>query len=537
MRSRRKISVAAAAVTALAIPLTACGGGDSGSSNASGGGGGALTVAWPSVGSQLDPNVFEGLTGVYNMDPYMEGLLNYDTSKGGDRVLGIEDVEPALAESWEVNEDRTVYTLKLREGVLSEHGNELTADDVVWSFDRMLSAPTGLAAGVLFPSANVDPEEPMRKVDDYTVTFHLTEPSSVGLAVLAYPIVGIIDSDIAQENAGPDDEWANEWLSSNSAGFGAYSVESISPSQSIRYVANENYWGEAPAIEEVVIRAVPEGASRAQLVQSGDVNLATEIPIPQRSAIADGGSAEIVEQPDTNRHNISLNTRDPQLSDPRVREALGMAIDREAIVDAVYQGYATPARTPMSSSLIPDQDESVSYDPEAARTLLADAGAEDLRLTLTINNERPGPFAEDMARLIQANWDEIGVTTEIDTIPSGADFEAAVAEKSLQAYLYTERPAFADPGYALFLYLSSGSSLNNTGYANQELDELIGDILATEPGEERDALLTEATDTIAEDNPTINLVEVPDVVATSGGLSGYVALPTGATAFEDLTWE
>lgn len=536
MRSRRKIPVATAALTVLAITLSACGGAEEGSANQNGGGG-VLTVAWPSVGSQLDPNVFEGLTAVYAMDPYMEGLLNYDTSLGGNRVLGIEDVEPALAESWEVNEDRTVYTLKLREGVLSEHGNELTADDVVWSFNRMLSAPTGLAAGVLFPSANVDPEQPMRKVDDYTVTYHLTEPSSVGLAVLAYPIVGIIDSDAAQENAADGDKWADEWLADNSAGFGAYSVERLQPGQEIKYVANENYWGEAPEIKEVLIRAVPEGASRAQLVQSGDVNLATEIPIAQRDAIADSDNAEIIEQPDTNRHNISLNTRDPQLQDPRVRRALSLAINREAIVDAVYQGYAAPALTPMASSLIEDQEQSVSYDPESAQALLAEAGAENLQLTLTINSERPGPFAEDMARLIQSDWQAIGVTTQIDAIPSGADFEAAVAEKSLQAYLYTERPAFADPGYALFLYLNSGSSLNNTGYANEELDELIGQILATEPGDERDALLKEATDTIAEDSPTINLVEVPDVVATSGGLEGYVALPTGATAFEDLTWE
>lgn len=536
MHSRRTIAAATAA--ALALTLAACGGGGGdGSSNNGGGGGDDLTVAWPSVGSQLDPNVFEGLTAVYNMDPYMEGLLNYDTSKGGDRVLGIEDIEPALAESWEVNEDRTIYTLKLREGVMSEDGNELTADDVVWSFNRMLSAPTGLAAGVLFPSANVDPKEPMRKVDDYTVTFHLTEPSSVGLAVLAYPIIGIIDSDAAKEHATADDEWASEWLAKNSAGFGAYKVESLTPNESITYVSNENYWGDAPAINKVLIRAVPEGASRAQLVQSGDVSLANDIPIPQRQAIEDSDSAQIVESPDTNRHNISLNTRDPQLQDPRVRKALSMAINRDAIVEAVYQGYATPALTPLSSSLVPDQEQSVSYDPDGAKQLLADAGAEGLSLTLTINNERPGPFAEDMARLIQSDWNAIGVKSDIKVIPSGADFEAAVAEKSLQAYLYTERPAFADPGYALFLYLSSGSSLNNTGYTNKELDALIADILATEPGPDRDALLKQATDIVAEDAPTINLVEVPDVVATSGGLTGYVALPTGSTAFEDLSWE
>ena len=537
MRSRRKFPLATVAVSVLALMLSACGGGDSSADKGGGDGNKALTVAWPSVGSQLDPNVFEGLTAVYNMDPYLEGLLNYDTSAGGDRVLGVEDVEPALAESWEVNEDRTVYTIKLRKGVKSEYGNELTADDVVWSFDRMLSAPTGLAAGVLFPSANVDPKEPMQKVDDYTVTYHLTAPSSVGLAVLAYPIVGIIDSKAAKDHATDEDPWASDWLAKNSAGFGAYKVEELSPNQSITYVANENYWGEAPDIKRVLIRAVPEGASRAQLVQSGDVSLAADIPIPQRAAIESADNAEIVQQPDTNRHNISLNTRDPKLADARVRRALSLAIDREAIVDAVYQGYAEPALTPMASSLIPGQEQSVSHDPEAARQLLQEAGAGTLSLTLTINNERPGPFAEDMARLIQADWNKIGVKTQIDAIPSGADFEAAVAKKSLQAYLYTERPAFADPGYALFLYLNSGSSLNNTGYANKELDALIKQILATEPGEERDALLKQATDTIAADSPTINLVEVPDVVATATDLTGYTALPTGSTAFEDLSWK
>lgn len=519
--------------SAVALALAGCGGSSGGDSSSSSK---TLTVAWASTPTQLDPNVFTGLTWVYGLDAYMDTLLDYDTSKAVEgQVLGVDALKPALAESFEANADNTQYTFKLREGVKSEYGNEFNADDVIWSFDRMISNPASLQAGVLFPTANVDAEEPWTKIDDYTVRYNLTKPSAVSLSILAYPLEGIIDSDEAKKHATKDDPWAGEWLKNNSASFGAYKLKSLDPGQEMRLEVNPNYWGEKPEFDEIVIKAVPEASSRAQLLMSGDVDMISEPPIDQLESIDASGKAVVSNQADSNRHNLSVSTSDPALGKPEVRHALSHAINREAIVESIYHGYAKPAFGPQSSALLPEQPEIGTYDPDLAKQELADAGYPNgFDMTLSFSTARPGPFAENLGRLIQSDLKEIGVDVTLKAVPSAADFEAAVSEKTLQAYLYTERPSQPDPGFSLFLYLFSKSALNKSGYLNPEFDTLVTEVLGMPTGTERDEKISEALDLIAADEPIISLVEVPDLVGVSTSLEGYSALPSGGVKFDEL---
>lgn len=534
MSSRVIRRVASAATLALATSaLVACGG-SGGSSD--GGSDGVLSLAWSSTPTQLDPNVYTGLSWVHAVDGFMETLVEYDTSKASDdTVLGVDAVKPGLAESWEVSEDGKQYTFTLRKGVKSEYGNELDADDVLWSFERMYSNPASLQAGVLLKSANVDPEEPVTKIDSHTVRVNLTAPSAIALSVLAYPIDGILDSDETKKHVTKEDPWAAEWLAKNSASYGAYKVKSMDPGKEIRLEYNENYWGEKPEITEVIAKAVPDASARAQLLMSGDVDAIAEPPIDQLKKIDESANAEVSIQPDSNRHNLSFNLGDKALADPRVRKAISHAINREAIVESIYQGYAKPANSPQASGLMAGQPETGAYDPALAKKLLAEAGVDNgLKIDLSFSTARPGPYAENLARLVQSDLKAVGITANVKGVPSPADFEAAVSDRTMQAYLYTERPSQPDLGFSLFLYLHSGSALNKVGFADDQFDSIISKVLVTESGDERDKAIAEAMDIVVENEPIISLVEMPDLVGISSDLKGYVSLPTGGMKFDEL---
>ncbi|GIJ29866.1 ABC transporter substrate-binding protein [Micromonospora qiuiae] len=536
MRSRTTRRVAAVtAASALALGFAGCGGGG-GASGKGSASSAALRIAWASTPTQLDPNEFTGLTWVYGLDGFMETLLDYDTSKAADgKVLGVDALKPALAESFEANEDKTQYTFKLRQGVKSEWGNELDADDVIWSFERMFTNPRSLQAGVLLPTANVDKQEPWTKVDQYTVRYNLTDPSAVSLSVLAYPILGIVDSDEAKKHATKDDPWAAEWLKTNSASFGAYKLKSLDPGRELRLEYNSNYWGPRPAFEEIVIKAVPDASSRAQLLISGDVDMISEPPIDQLKKIDESANAAVSRQPDSNRHNLSVNVKDPALGKPKVRQAISHAINREAIVNSIYQGYAQSALSPQASALLADQPKTGSYDPDRAKQLLAEAGHPNgFDMTVAFNTARPGPFAENLGRLIQSDLQKVGINVNLKAIPSAADFEAAVSKQEYQAYLYSERPSQPDPGFSLFLYLYSESALNKSGYNNPEFDRLVTTVLKQPSGPQREQVVNQAIEFLVGEEPIISLVEVPDLVGVAENVKGYVALPTGGVKFDEL---
>ncbi|WP_157962412.1 ABC transporter substrate-binding protein [Homoserinimonas sp. OAct 916] len=497
----------------------------------------SLTMAWATVPSQLDPMVYTGNTVVYATDATLSGLLEYDYSKAQEgRVIAVDEVVPGLAESFESNDDRTQFTFKLREGVKSQYGNEMTADDVVWTFERFLSNPTSIQANSLMAPANVDAKNPIEKIDEYTVRYNLTAPSSISLSILAYPLMGILDSTELKTHATEADPYAGEWLASNSAGFGPYMLDSFSPGEEIRLTQNPNYWDTKPFFENVLIKGVPDGASRAQLLMAGEVDLISEPPIDQLKKIEESETAKVNVQPDANRHNFNLSMKDPDLQKPDVRRAISMAIDRETLAQSIYQGYAKPAWTAVPSNMLADQEPMIEYNPEEAKKLLATAGyPQGLQFEIAISSERPGPYAENIARLIQSDLKEIGVEVTIRNIPSPADFEADVTSQSLQAYLYTDRPSQPDPGFSMYLYNASTSTLNKAGFANAEFDTLVAQTLKLDKGEERDAIVDEALQMLRHYQPILSLIEMPDITGEASDLQGRIGIPSGGFPYANLS--
>jgi peptide/nickel transport system substrate-binding protein len=547
MRVRRISGIVTLAV-ASSVLLAGCGGGSTDSAETSaetsateevatedGGQSTTVTMAWGNVASQLDPSVFTGLADVYNMAQYCTTLVEYDASVAAeDKTFLPGDVTGNLAESWEADAAGTSYTFKLREGVTSSWGNPLTSNDVKWSFDRM-TAGSPIVSGILMPIANINQENSIEVIDDLTFKMNLTEPSAVAIAVLTHPTMCILDSVKAEENATTEDPWASAWLATNTASFGPYIVENIDPGQEIRYAAMPGYFGDPVFFQNAIVRMVPEGANRTQLLLASEVDLITDTPFDKLAQIAESDNAKVLLRPDVNRHTLSLNTKDPQLADPRVRKAISLAVNRDAFLDSIYAGYADAAPDGLPSAMnFPASNRPNSYDPEQAKALLAEAGADGMTLQITTNNGRPGPFAEDLGRLLVADLQAVGINATLNPIASEADFEKAVGEKSLQSWLYTERPAVADSGYIFNLYLGSKSFLNNTGFANDEFDGYVKTIVSTDPGPERDAAIAAAQDMVQDLVPSVYLTEASDIASSLKDIEGYNMYPHGATVIGEL---
>ena len=427
----------------------------------------------------------------------------------------------------------------LREA-LSPYGNYATSTDVLWTFQRGLA--TDFITPFLLSVGGIDRENPIEVIDGRT--FRLVAPSanSLTLPVLTWYGMGILDSVEAKSRATDEDPWATEWMATNSASYGAYQVDSMVPGEEIRLTKNPNYWGaDNVAIENVVMRAVPDAGSRMLLVGAGEVDFVGGLTFDLFGSVvnAAGDGIEPIAGLDVNLDKLSLNTRFAPFDDVRVRQAISLALDRDAIIAGAYAGLGNPGLYPISTAIPqpdPPADVAARYDPDAARALLAEAGlADGFDFTLSINpSSGPGPYAEQVAVLIQDQLRDVGIGVSIDLIASPADFNTATRGGELEAWLFGTRPLVNDAAY--FLLLAVGPmSTRLEGYGSETVDALLGQIVAEPLGPARDALLAEMQALLASEVPYVPLVETVLPWVHLGGFSGIAPNPLGALYLQDVT--
>ena len=501
-----------------------------------------LTMALSGLGTNVDPAVLQGRPSLVTAQGVVSTLVRYTHEPSpGLSLHSPNDVMGELAESFEVNEDGSV-TFTLREA-MSPYGNTVTSADVAWSFDRMI-ALDGIARFLMFLSS-IDREGPITVIDDRTFTLNVTGRNILTVPVLTYYALGILDSVEAQANATDDDPWAAEWLASNSSTFGPYQVESLAPGEEVRLVKNPNYWNaDAVDIDRIIMRSIPDAGNRLLLIGSGDADFVADLTFDLFASVASGGEYALAYEDarDTNLDELSLNNRFPPFDDPRVRAAVSLAIDREALIAGAYGGFGIPGRYPLSTAIPqPDPPAAVAagYDPDLARDLLAQAGYPDgFSFTLTINPTRPGPHAEAVAVILASQLREVGLDATIETIASPADFNAAVSGGEMEAWLYSVRPILSEPAYTIpLLFTSNGFAADGLGYegfTNDRVDELSDRILAELPGAARDVLIAEVQEILATEFPFVPLVETIIPWVFREDLQGAWPNPTGFLYPQDL---
>ena len=481
-----------------------------------------FVMAAAAVPSNADPAVTEGKPST-ELNPMFAGtLLQYVKPAAGTTTWpSPADVEPYVAES--VTQIDDGYRFVLRDDAVSPYGNTITSEDVRWTFDRII-ALDGVGRFLLSWGGGINLEEPIRVVDDRTFDLVVLDTNNpYSLAVLTYGQMGPLDSVEVLSNATDDDPWGAGWLSTNSASFGSYRLDSITPGEELRLVPNPNWWGSAPDIDLIVVRAIPDAAGRLQLLQAGEVDFADKLTLAQFASV--GGELQAIAAKGNTTVPLVLNSSFEPFADVRVRHAISSAIDRTALVQGPMQGSAKEALYQVLSEVPqpPPPGDPATYDPDGARALLAEAGYGDgLAFTLTINPVRPGPFSEDLAVLMKDQLADVGIDMSIEVMASSADFQTKLSEGQLQAWLSSQTPGISDPQFAWLLVHHTTKAFENAhGYSNARIDELI-DIMAFTPyGPERDAMVLEAHQVLIDEVPWIPLIELVNPISLGPDVESF----------------
>lgn len=392
-----------------------------------------------------------------------------------------EKIVPSLAESWEMNEDGSAVTLTFRKGVRSHAGNELTADDFIYSWERGFG-DAGNKGTFGAQNMGLTSADQIEKIDDYTVKVNMNGPNPIAEAFLAHVCGLLVDSVEYKAHATDSDPWALDWASTNASGFGPWKLVEFTPG--VRCVLDrfDEYWDQEhlPYFERVVILEVPESSNRASMLLSGDVDAATKLFNSEIATLQKDDSVRCLHYDSNKTFIVGINAENAYLSDAKVRQALGFAVPYQEILDTVYLGQAKQLKSLVCSTypLATDEYFKYTYDLDQAKALLTEAGYGDgFACKITVDNTNVQ--AEQVALLMQSSFRQIGVNLEIEKIQSG-DYYDKLANKDFEGlYAFLDSAGCPDAGFALRLGAYTGS-INNMGhYSNAEVDALIDQMMST----------------------------------------------------------
>jgi dipeptide transport system substrate-binding protein len=405
-----------------------------------------------------------------------------------DRKRGTIEQVNALAESYEVSDDGMQYTIKLRPGVKFHTTSDFTpsrdfnADDVVFSFERMRDPnhPYNKVGGGSYEyfegSGLASLLDRIEKVDDLTVRFHLKNPDATFIPVLSMDFASILSAEYADAmmQAGTPD-----MVDQNAVGTGPFQLVAYQKDAVIRYKAHPDYWEGKAAIDDLVFAITPDASVRWQKLKAGECHV---MPYPNPAdleAIRADSNVNLLQQEGLNVGYLGFNVEKEHMGDARIRQALSMAINKQAIIDGVFQGAGVAAKNPMPPTLwgYNDAVEDYPYDPEAAKKLLAEAGVgSGFKTDLwAMPVQRPyNPNAKRMAELIQADWKAIGVEAEIVQYEWGEYLKRTQAGEQ-QTFMLGWTADIADPDNFLGVLLGCDAvgNTNRARWCNKEYDDLI----------------------------------------------------------------
>lgn len=471
-----------------------------------------LTVLQTEAPRSMDP---ANQTATYTaavLYPMYEGLVEMNQR---------QEVVPGLATEWDANEDGTVFTFTLREGVTFHDGTPLDADAVVVSFERLLDPEVGLAGAGRFQPV-IDTVE---AVDASTVRFELASPYPAFLALLTGAQAQVV-SPVA---------WEDGDLDRNAVGTGPYAFVEWVSGERVVMQANASYWGGAPEVDRLVWTWSPEDAVMSMSLQAGEADVVGPLPPVFAPVVEANPDVDVMMETGSAVFWISLTTTNEPLGDPRVRRALNHATDKQGIVDALLRGYGVPATSPLAPPNFgfDDSQEGLPYDPELARELLAEAGVEG---GFTVNLAVQEADA-DVAEAIQAQWADIGVDLNIQVMESGVWSDAAFADPEGKAedaidatYASWSTGTLDADGQLRPLYHSDSWSPDgaNLGfYENARFDEILDEAASISDADRREELYAEAQEILVQEAPHVYLFYKQALAAKNADVGGIWLAPGG----------
>ncbi len=489
---------------------------------------GTLTIADYGSAADLDPasdELASSATIARNID---ETLVNLDGAHG-DRYV------PALAMRWITNADKSVWTFSLRHGVRFHTGRCcMSAEDVKYSLSRTMLA--GLTNGYVLARFISKPLTQIKILDPYTIQFALGRPQPIFIAALTQSYAELIlDSQAVKAHSTKADPWGHLWATDHDAGTGPYTLQSWLHSQQVVLTRFPAYWRgwSGPHFSKVVVRSVPETATRRELVERGQVDLTTTLTPQDYDQLKSNPKVHVTVGPSTQIDYLPLTQAGP-LTSPYARQALSYAFNYDAYLAAAYRGYAKRAYGPLASTVLGYDPHMFHYqtDLTKARALLAKAGVKP-GTTLTFTYSSGQTTWQTAGLILQAQLQQLGITLKLQALDEAAYnsifYGTEPANKRPNILEFGWWPDYNDPYdecVPLIASWSGGAAGANAGfYHNTAVDAL----LAHMKNASRETVIRDAQRlqdiTSRQDPPALWLGEPAQVVVTTSSLKGVIINP------------
>jgi peptide/nickel transport system substrate-binding protein len=418
-----------------------------------------LHVAAANVSSYLDPGRDHSNVGSQFYFNTFDPLIHKDYSSTEAKW------QPGLAAEWRLV-DATTMELKLRRGVTFQNGEAMTADDVVFSLNRMYQAT--FAPYQVRARDRLENFSGAGKVDDYTVRIHARRPEPLWETLLNLQQVFIIPEDYTKGLTGDPkiaEDSDYEAFSLAPVGTGPYAVSEFTPGQKLVWTRFDGFWGEKAPLERVTVTRVPEVASRLTALKTGEADLITNIAPDQLALVGSEPGMHAAGRATALFHVMIMNVNHPRLKDPRIRQALSLAIDRDALNEALWLGKAiVPSSHTMEEfgALYMPELKTFGYDPERAKALLAEAGYDGFEITYDTDAVyyTNGLLA---AQAIQEMWAAVGVQSRINV-----DEKWTGKSPDLMVRNWSNPMYFADPFGSFGVMWAPGGPSESEGRFNTD---------------------------------------------------------------------
>ncbi len=451
---------------------------------------------------------------------------------------GTTEIEPALAESWQVSPDGRTYTFKLRQGVKFHDGTEFNADAVVTNYTRWVNQEGGgsfdyfqTVFGGFAGDQNLLTES-VQAVDPSTVEFKLKRPFGPFIGALSLPAFGFV-SPTALKSGKP--------LNNNPVGTGPFKLKEWKPNETLTLERNPDYWKpDEPKIDQVIFQVVPEPQARLTALSTQQLDLMDGLsPDLLKSAEADA-KLQVFKRPSFNIGYLGFNVEKPPFDKLPVRQAINHAINKEAMIQAFYQGNAQPAVNPMPPSIpgYADQIPAYDYNPEKAKQLLSEAGFAngfDTEIWISNRGSQVLPNAARMAEAFQQDLAKVGIRVKIVDL-EWATYLQQTRDGKQAMFMLGWVGDFGD-AESFLGSLFNGNNIpgnNRFRYNNPTVNQLLREALALTTESERNAKYVQVQELLKRDAPLVPLVHVSLLLAGSKQVVGFEPSPLGSDSLAQV---
>ena len=475
--------------------------------------GGVLRMGMQADPTALDPQK-QSLTAIWKAVEHIYSSLT--------RVEPDLSIAPELAESWTVSDDGLTVTFKLRQGVTFHNGRVVVADDVVYSFQRLVDPLTAATA-----ASTLDSMASVAASDESTVVLTLKQPDASIFANLASYSVSILPKEVVE---------ANGDLTQIAVGTGPFIFKEYIPNTSLTLERNPEYFEEGlPYLDGLELLIAPDDTSRTTALVSGTVDFIEYVPSKDVELLQGDSSIALAGNAIMQIRMLGLNTRKAPFDNVKVRQAIDAVIDREAIVEAALFGLGTTTVTLFPVGYWAALEKPVpAPDVEKAKALMVEAGYAD-GFSAKITGWNQYDYLKNSAIIVQEQLKQIGIEVELNLVENATMIQEVYTDHDYDM-VFTGNSGYIDPNTLLLDAFKTGSSGNFTGYSNPEVDTLIDQGIAEQDQEKRAEIYRQIQEILVVDVPWVSCYIGQQYEAMKTYVKGYTHVPNGANWTVRESW-